>query len=73
MDKTEPIEFIEDKVQELNNFLIQQDSTTKGSVKIDVNNDGSYDITVHKGAEMEATTIRSVDKSKLLEMLESRL
>jgi len=73
MGKEQSQEFIRDQTEESINFLIQQDDSTKGTVTIDVNTDGTYDVTVHKGPELEVNKIRSVPKEKLLDMLESRL
>jgi len=73
MKEDENIEFIEDKSQDFINHLIRNDSEVNGSVKIDVRNDGKYDITLYKGSEKEVNKINKVSKEKLIELLETRI
>lgn len=73
MKDSESIEFIEDQSQDMINHLIREDPDVKGSLKIDVRNDGDYDIILHKGTEKEVNKINKVSKEKLIEMLRERL
>jgi len=73
MKDDENIEFIEDKSQDLINHLIKHDSEIKGSIKIDVRQDGGFDIIKHNGSDTEVNKIHNVSKEKLIELLDKRL
>lgn len=60
-------------VDEHQNQIVRNDETLDGSISIQRNSDGSYNIRLYDGTESEATLIEGVNKDKLLDMMASKL
>lgn len=73
MTERQSLNHIKDIVDEHINHIVREDEEIQGSVRLDRNADGTYDISIYKGTGKQATVIEQVSKEKVLNMLEEQL